>query len=145
MLFKVLGAALALVLSTGPARAEEDATKATLVVHADQPGPKVNREVFGQFAEHLGEGIYGGIWVGPESKIPNTSGFRNDVLAAVKAIRPPVIRWPGGCFADQYHWRDGVGPTSARPVTINTTWGGVTESNRFGTHEFMQFAELVGA
>jgi alpha-N-arabinofuranosidase len=140
----LVGLALA-VIGTDAAGAQEAAARATLTVHADRPGPKVNREIFGQFTEHLGEGIYGGIWVGPESKIPNTSGFRNDVLAAVKAIRPPVIRWPGGCFADQYRWRDGIGPTAARPVTINTTWGGVTESNRFGTHEFMQFAELVGA
>ena len=137
--------AVAFVALACVARAEEAPPVASLIVHADRPGPKVNREIFGQFTEHLGEGIYGGIWVGKGSKIPNTDGYRNDVVTALKAIRPPVIRWPGGCFADQYHWRDGIGPAKERRVIVNTTWGGVTETNSFGTHEFLNFAELVGA
>ena len=114
-------------------------------VHADQPGAVISRHIFGQFAEHLGFGIYGGIWVGEDSKIPNTNGYRNDVVAALKRLEVPVVRWPGGCFADEYHWREGVGPRDKRPVRVNTHWGGVTETNAFGTHEFMNFAELIGA
>jgi alpha-L-arabinofuranosidase len=118
---------------------------AELTIHTNRPGPQVQRQLFGQFAEHLGYGIYGGIWVGENSKIPNTRGYRNDVLNALRNLKVPVIRWPGGCFADEYNWREGVGPRDKRPVKINTHWGGVTEPNTFGTHEFMDFAELVGA
>jgi alpha-L-arabinofuranosidase len=123
----------------------QEPLSAELVIRADKPGPEVKRQIFGQFAEHLGYGIYGGIWVGEDSKIPNTRGFRNDVLQALRNLKVPVIRWPGGCFADEYNWREGVGPRAKRPVKINTHWGGVTEPNTFGTHEFMDFAELVGA
>jgi len=118
---------------------------ATLTVRADQPGPRIDRRIFGQFAEHLGTGIYEGVWVGPKSKIPNTRGMRNDVVAALKNLKVPVVRWPGGCFADEYHWREGIGPRNKRPVKVNTHWGGVTEDNAFGTHEFMDFAEQIGA
>ena len=114
-------------------------------MRADRPGARVNREIFGQFAEHLGAGIYGGIWVGEDSKIPNTRGYRNDVLQALRNLKVPVIRWPGGCFADEYNWREGVGPRAKRPVKINTHWGKVEETNAFGTHEFLEFTELVGA
>jgi len=114
-------------------------------LHADTPGPVVDRRIFSQFAEHLGYGIYGGIWVGPDSPIPNTRGYRNDVVAALKALKVPVVRWPGGCFADAYHWREGLGPRANRPVRINTNWGRAKEDNSFGTHEFMDFAELIGA
>jgi alpha-N-arabinofuranosidase len=116
----------------------------TATVRADQPGPVINPNIYGQFAEHLGAGIYGGIWVGEKSDIPNTNGYRNDVVAALKALKVPVVRWPGGCFADEYHWRDGIGPRESRPVKVNTHWGGVPETNEFGTHEFMAFAELIG-
>ncbi|WP_235523997.1 alpha-L-arabinofuranosidase C-terminal domain-containing protein, partial [Sphingomonas sp. Leaf33] len=125
--------------------AQQPAVTATLTVRADTPGPKIDRRIFSQFAEHLGTGIYEGIWVGPNSKIPNTRGYRNDVIAALKALKVPVVRWPGGCFADEYHWREGIGPRAARPIKINTHWGGVTEDNAVGTHEFMDFAELIGA
>ena len=118
---------------------------ASVEVDAGSPGPVIERAIYGQFAEHLGRGIYEGVWVGENSKIPNTGGYRNDVLAALRKLRVPVIRWPGGCFADEYDWRDGIGPRSKRPVRINTHWGGVTDDNAFGTHEFMNFAELVGA
>ena len=105
----------------------------------------IDRRIYGQFAEHLGHGIYGGVWVGEKSPIPNIHGYRKDVLEALKAIQVPVIRWPGGCFADLYDWRDGIGPRGKRPARINVHWGGVTEDNSFGTHEFMDFSELVGA
>ena len=124
--------------------AAQDKASATATLRADQPGPEVSRYLFGQFAEHLGYGIYGGIWVGEDSKIPNTRGYRNDVVAALKELQVPVVRWPGGCFADEYYWRDGIGPRGQRRVKINTHWGGVTEPNSFGTHEFMDFAELIG-
>jgi alpha-L-arabinofuranosidase len=111
---------------------------------ADKPGPIISRHIYGQFAEHLGRGVYEGIWVGPDSPIPNTRGIRKDVVEALKAIKVPVVRWPGGCFADEYHWRDGIGPAAKRPVRKNNWWDGV-ESNAFGTHEFMDFAEQIGA
>jgi alpha-N-arabinofuranosidase len=116
-----------------------------VTVHGDQPGAKYDRRLFGQFAEHLGSGIYGGLYVGTDSKIPNVKGFRRDVIDALKAIKVPVIRWPGGCFADEYHWREGIGPKSKRLVKVNTNWGGVTEDNAVGTNEFMDFTEVVGA
>ena len=114
-------------------------------LRADLPGPVVNRNIYGHFAEHLGRGIYEGIWVGPESPIPNTRGIRNDVVAALKALNIPVLRWPGGCFADEYHWKDGIGPRAKRPAMINTHWGGVVENNHFGTHEFMDLVDMLGA
>jgi alpha-N-arabinofuranosidase len=124
--------------------AETAPLQATLGIHADQPGPTINRNLYGQFTEHLGHCIYGGIWVGEDSPIPNTRGIRNDVVAALKQAHVPVVRWPGGCFADEYHWKDGIGPASQRPKMINTHWGGVVENNHFGTHEFMDFCEQVG-
>jgi alpha-N-arabinofuranosidase len=117
---------------------------ATLVLKAGQPGPVINPNIYGQFAEHLGHCIYGGIWVGPDSPIPNTRGIRNDVVAALRELHVPNVRWPGGCFADEYHWRDGIGPRELRPKMINTHWGQVVEDNSFGTHEFMDFCEQIG-
>ena len=125
-----------------PARAQ---ATASVAIAADRPGATYDRRIFTQFAEHLGNGIYGGLWVGPGSSIPNTRGFRNDVVGALRRLGVPVIRWPGGCFADEYHWREGIGPRAGRPTKVNTNWGGVTEPNSFGTHEFMDFAELIGA
>ncbi len=116
----------------------------SVTIRADQPGPVINPNIYGQFAEHLGAGIYEGVWVGEKSPIPNTNGYRNDVIAALKNLKVPVVRWPGGCFADEYHWRDGIGDRSKRPVKVNTHWGGVAETNEFGTHEFMAFAEMIG-
>ena len=117
--------------------------KVKISVDVSRTGPKIDRNLFGQFAEHLGHGVYEGIWVGPNSKIPNTRGIRNDVVAALKAISVPNVRWPGGCFADEYHWRKGIGPE--RVVTLNPNWGGVIEPNTFGTHEFMDFLDQIGA
>ena len=119
-------------------------TTAALALRADQPGPVINPNIYGQFAEHLGTCIYGGIWVGTDSPIPNTRGMRNDVIAALRQLQVPVVRWPGGCFADEYHWKDGIGPREKRPSMINTHWGGVVENNSFGTHEFLDFCELIG-
>ncbi len=117
---------------------------AQLTIDATKPGPVINRNIYGQFAEHLGRGIYEGIWVGEDSPIPNTHGYRNDVLAALKELHVPLLRWPGGCFADEYHWRDGIGPQASRPAMINTHWGGVVENNHFGTHEFLNLCEMLG-
>jgi alpha-N-arabinofuranosidase len=121
------------------------ADKVAVSVDVSKAGPKIDRNIFGQFAEHLGHGIYGGVWVGPDSSIPNTRGIRNDVVAALKAIKVPNVRWPGGCFADEYHWRNGIGPADKRVVTLNPNWGGVIEPNTFGTHEFMDFVDQIGA
>jgi len=103
----------------------------------------INKNIYGHFAEHLGHGIYGGIWVGEDSSIPNIKGIRTDVLEALKKIDIPVLRWPGGCFADEYHWKDGVGPRENRKRMVNTHWGGLVENNHFGTHEFMMLCELL--
>lgn len=115
-----------------------------LTIHAGQGGEKINKEIYGQFAEHLGSCIYGGLWVGPDSNIPNIDGYRKDVFEALKALQIPVLRWPGGCFADEYHWRDGIGPRSERPSMKNNNWGGTIEDNSFGTHEFLNLCEMLG-
>ena len=138
----ILGSTVALCLAA-PALAQPVAVHVT--VDTAKAGAEIDRHIYGQFAEHLGHGIYGGVWVGEGSKIPNIHGYRTDVLNALKAIHVPVIRWPGGCFGDLYDWRDGIGPRAKRPVRINVHWGGVTEDNSFGTNEFMNFSELVGA
>ena len=104
----------------------------------------ISRYIYGHFAEHLGRCIYGGIFVGKGSKIPNREGIRTDVVEAMKSLDLPVLRWPGGCFADEYHWRDGIGPQEKRRNMVNTNWGGVTEDNSFGTHEFMELCRQVG-
>jgi alpha-N-arabinofuranosidase len=114
-----------------------------VIINADIQKGKINKNIYGHFAEHLGRCIYEGIWVGEDSSIPNTKGIRNDVLAALKDIKVPVLRWPGGCFADEYHWKDGVGPREGRKRMVNTHWGGVVENNHFGTHEFMLLCELL--
>src|SRR5690606_5180671 len=115
-----------------------------IIVNADQGKYQISRYIYGQFAEHLGHCIYGGLWVGKNSSIPNTRGIRNDVVKALKAIQVPVIRWPGGCFADTYHWMDGIGPQQDRAKIVNVNWGNVTEDNAFGTHEFLDLCEQVG-
>ncbi len=109
-----------------------------------EDGPQISRMIYGQFAEHLGRCIYEGVWVGEDSPIPNTRGIRNDVVKALKELKVPVIRWPGGCFADEYHWMDGIGPRKDRPRMYNSHWGGVVENNHFGTHEFFDLCEQVG-
>ncbi|MDC7677308.1 alpha-N-arabinofuranosidase [Asticcacaulis machinosus] len=140
--------ALALTVTVAFAPLVANAQTTTTIeasLKADKPGPEISRYVYGQFSEHLGLGVYDGIWVGENSSIPNTRGIRNDVVAALKAIKMPVVRWPGGCFADEYIWRDGIGERAKRPVRKNNWWGGTPEDNQFGTHEFMDFVEQVGS
>lgn len=113
-------------------------------LNIDITGDTISRHIYGHFSEHLGHCIYGGYWVGEDSPIPNTRGIRNDVVAALKRLNIPNLRWPGGCFADEYHWMDGIGPRSERPKMVNTHWGGVVEDNSFGTHEFLDLCEQLG-
>jgi len=140
--FQLLAAILLAALA-GTCGASDAAV--TVSVEADHPGPRIDRNIFGQFAEHLGAGIYGGIWVGRDSPIPNVRGIRSDVVAALRALKVPNVRWPGGCFADEYHWRNGIGPQDKRRSTVNANWGEAVEPNSFGTHEFMDFIEQIGA
>ncbi|NVM46630.1 MAG: alpha-N-arabinofuranosidase, partial [Candidatus Lokiarchaeota archaeon] len=105
---------------------------------------KISKHIYGHFAEHLGRCIYDGLWVGPHSKIANVNGIRKDIIEALKKIKIPNLRWPGGCFADAYHWKDGIGPQDLRPKTVNAHWGNVIENNHYGTHEFLETCELLG-
>ena len=107
-------------------------------------GARIRKEIYGNFSEHLGRCIYNGLFVGEDSPIPNVRGMRTDIVEALKEIKLPLLRWPGGCFADEYHWKDGIGPRENRKCMVNTHWGNVTEDNSFGTHEFMDFCEQVG-
>src|ERR1035441_4771789 len=144
----LLGKLLVFVMSTGRmlnAVAEgTGVSMSQLTIRADQPGGTINRNIYGQFSEHLGRCIYEGIWDREDSPIAYTPRIRNDVVAALKELHVPVLRWPGGCFADEYHWKDGIGPREKRPKMINTHWGGVVENNAFGTHEFFDLCEQVG-
>lgn len=117
--------------------------KATLTLLPSEESPIIEKEIYGQFAEHLGTCIYGGLWVGEDSEIPNINGYRLDVLNALKELKVPVLRWPGGCFADEYHWMDGIGPKANRPKMVNSNWGGTVEDNSFGTNEFFNLCELL--
>jgi alpha-N-arabinofuranosidase len=116
---------------------------ARVVVALDLPGDTINKHVYGHFAEHLGRCIYGGFFVGENSEIPNVRGIRQDVVEALKAVNIPNLRWPGGCFADDYHWKHGIGPREQRPRMVNSHWGDVVEDNSFGTHEFMDLVEML--
>jgi len=115
-----------------------------LNIKTSEKGATIKKEIYGHFSEHLGRCIYNGIYVGEDSDIPNTRGMRNDVVEALKDMGIPVLRWPGGCFADEYHWMNGIGPKESRVKMINTNWGGVTEDNSFGTHEFMDLCDQIG-
>jgi alpha-N-arabinofuranosidase len=128
-----------------PVSAQAADVEARVTILADQPGAVIDPNIYGQFVEHLGRGVYEGIWVGPESSIPNTRGIRNDVVAALRRVHIPLVRWPGGCFAETYHWRDAIGPRANRPRGVNTAWGDEVETNPFGSHEFMDFVEQIGA
>jgi alpha-N-arabinofuranosidase len=131
---------IALLLSTQATQAQN-----TVTFRADAPTQTINRNIYGHFAEHLGNCIYGGFYVGDTSHIPNTNGVRKDVIAALRKMKIPNLRWPGGCFADTYHWKDGIGPKDKRPTIVNTWWGNVTENNSFGTHDFLNMCEELGA
>src|SRR5262245_33492913 len=144
-IFRALAVAGAVIVSAQTIAAAAKPVEVALTIHADKPGAKIDANIYGQFMEHLGRNVYEGIWVGENSSIPNTHGFRNDTLAALKKLKVPVLRWPGGCFADEYHWRDGIGPRDKRPHRVNTFWGGVIETNDVGAHEFFELAEMLGA
>jgi alpha-N-arabinofuranosidase len=138
----LLSLSVAAVALIPAATAADSARPVQLTVEAGKSGPVIDRNIFGQFAEHLGHGVYEGIWVGKDSKIPNTRGIRNDVVGALKALHVPNVRWPGGCFADYYHWRRAIGPT--RQPMMNADWGGVIDPLTFGTDEFFDFAGQIG-
>lgn len=135
----------AAALATGAALLAGSLQANELMIYPDHTGATINPNIYGHFSEHLGHCIYEGIWVGEDSEIPNVRGIRTDVVEALKAVDIPVLRWPGGCFADEYHWKDGIGPKEERPTMINTHWGGVVENNHFGTHEFLDLCEQIGA
>lgn len=120
------------------------AQQTTITANPAPEAPEISRHIYGHFAEHLGRCIYGGFYVGEDSEIPNTAGVRMDVVEALKALKIPNLRWPGGCFADTYHWKDGIGPKEDRPSILNIWWGNVKEDNSFGTHEFLNMCELLG-
>lgn len=120
-----------------------NAQDATVRIHDAGTGEIIPAAIYGQFSEHLGRCIYGGLWVGKDSDIPNVEGYRKDVFDALKALKVPVMRWPGGCFADDYHWMDGIGPQENRAYISNNNWGGTLEDNSFGTHEFLNLCEML--
>ena len=117
---------------------------AKLVINNESKKSRIAPEIYGQFSEHLGRCIYEGIYVGEASDLPNVNGMRQDVVEALKEIRVPLLRWPGGCFADEYHWMDGIGPKETRKRMINTHWGGLVEDNSFGTHEYFELCCQLG-
>ena len=117
---------------------------AKLIINENKELSTIEPEIYGHFSEHLGRCIYEGIYVGENSEIPNVNGMRTDVVEALKELKVPMLRWPGGCFADEYHWKDGIGPKETRKKMINTHWGGVVEDNSFGTHEFMELCRQIG-
>ena len=117
---------------------------ATLYINEKKKKGRIEPEIYGHFSEHLGRCIYEGLYVKEDSGIPNKNGMRTDVVEALKEMQIPVLRWPGGCFADEYHWKDGIGPKETRKRMINTHWGGVVEDNSFGTHEFFELCEQLG-
>ncbi len=117
-----------------------------IILQAYDPQTVINKNIYGHFAEHLGRCIYGGFYVGEgNTTIPNQKGVRTDIIEALKKLKVPNLRWPGGCFADTYHWQDGIGPKAERPKMVNVWWGGVTEDNSFGTHDFLDLCEAIGA
>ncbi|GAA4305348.1 alpha-N-arabinofuranosidase [Aestuariibaculum suncheonense] len=131
------------VIATAGLNAQNNTT--SISIQVDDNAPVISKHIYGHFAEHLGRSVYDGFYVGEDSEIPNTNGIRNDIVEALKGLKIPNLRWPGGCFADEYHWKDGVGPKAERPVIVNTHWGMVEEDNSFGTHEFLELCELLGA
>lgn len=140
---RLLAGFVACLAFQAPSFGQQPATEIHLI--PDAGAPVISKHIYGHFAEHLGHCIYDGFYVGEGSVIPNTEGVRNDIIAALKDLNIPNLRWPGGCFADTYHWKDGIGPKADRPTLVNTWWGGVTEDNSFGTHDFLNLCEQLGA
>lgn len=137
---------LAVVIALACYQRSHAQTETKVMVNTDQGKHTISKHIYGHFAEHLGRCIYDGFYVGEDNKlISNTEGVRNDIIAALKDLKVPNLRWPGGCFADTYHWKDGVGPKTERPAIVNRWWGGVTENNSFGTHDFLNLCERIGA
>ena len=116
-----------------------------VVIRTDSEIGTVRPEFHGHFIEHLGSCVYGGLWVGKDSHIPNLNGYRKQAVECLQELGVPVLRWPGGCFADDYHWRDGIGPAAKRPKRVNIHWGEYVEDNSFGTHEFIGLCRLLNA
>ncbi|ASV29220.1 alpha-N-arabinofuranosidase [Maribacter cobaltidurans] len=133
--------AMSFFMGTGVSMGQ--ATKSTIEIGKMEDAPTISKHIYGHFAEHLGRCIYEGFYVGDNSMIPNTEGVRNDIIDALKELQIPNLRWPGGCFADTYHWKDGIGPQENRPTIVNTWWGGVTEDNSFGTHNFLNLCKVL--
>lgn len=142
MRIRLICATIALLFTTTFLHAAEPEIR--FRVDNEAPSATIPAEIYGHFAEHLGTCIYGGLWVGTDSEIANEEGYRTDVLEALRELDIPVLRWPGGCFADEYHWRDGIGPKESRPRMVNSNWGGTVEDNSFGTHEFLNLCEKLG-
>lgn len=138
---KILTTVYAILLVTFSASSQN--SDVSIRVYPEKGNQVISKHIYGHFAEHLGSCIYGGLWVGENSPIPNTKGYRTDVLEALKKLQIPNLRWPGGCFADEYHWMDGIGPREKRPKMVNNNWGGTVEDNSFGTHEFLNLCELL--
>ncbi len=139
--------ALALIITIGSVLAvnnEDQQVQNRIIINADLGKDRINKNIYGHFSEHLGRCIYDGYWAGEDSPVKNVRGIRSDIVEALKKIKIPVLRWPGGCFADEYHWKNGIGPSDERPAMINTHWGRVTENNHFGTHEFLDLCEQLG-
>jgi alpha-N-arabinofuranosidase len=144
MRFKLLSLVFLFTLAHNYLSAQE--ARITGVINADRGEHTISKHIYGHFAEHLGRCIYGGFYVGEDNTvIPNVDGVRTDIIEALKDLKVPNLRWPGGCFADTYHWKDGVGPKDDRPTIVNKWWGGVTEDNSFGTHDFLNLCEAIGA
>lgn len=142
-LHKQTGILLIAILTALPIIGQNHRLEVT--INRDAEAPTISKHIYGHFAEHLGRCIYDGIYVGEQSTIPNTAGVRNDIIQALKDLKIPNLRWPGGCFADTYHWKDGIGPREDRPTIVNSWWGGVTEDNSFGTHDFLNLCEQLDA
>lgn len=135
-----------MVFSLGIQNMNAQKESVVITIGSDENAPIISKHIYGHFAEHLGRCIYEGLYVGEDNKIiPNTEGVRNDIIDALKELGIPNLRWPGGCFADTYHWKDGVGPKEDRPTIVNRWWGGTTEDNSFGTHNFLNLCETLGA
>jgi alpha-N-arabinofuranosidase len=143
--FAVNSAALSLSVLAPNGLSGESNTSYQILIRSDVETGLVRPAFHGQFAEHLGSCVYGGLWVGKNSSIPNINGYRQQAVEYLRELGVPVLRWPGGCFADDYHWRDGIGPAEKRPKRVNIHWGGYVEDNSFGTHEFMGLCKLIGA